>query len=351
MKKLLVTGSNGLIGSEVVQYFHARDWHVFGLDNNMRRNFFGAQADTVWMQKHLQETCANFHHYVIDIRDRAAILQLMATVQPDLVVNAAAQPSHDLAAARPFDDFEVNAVGTLNLLEAVRQIKPEAVFVHMSTNKVYGDLPNLIALVEKETRWDYADPSFADGIGETMSIDQSGHSLFGVSKAAADLLVQEYGRSFGMRTCCLRGGCWTGPQHVGVEMHGFLSYLVYCNLVGREYTIFGYKGKQVRDNLHAYDVARCIELFYEAPSVAAVFNLGGGRANAISILEAFTRVEAITGHKMRSRYLDQPRPADHICYISNLHHVKSSLPAWQISRSLDAIFAELVQGWSERLGL
>lgn len=349
MKKLIVTGSNGLIGSEVVTHFDAKGWSVFGVDNNMRADFFGPKGDTRWNQLRLEETCQNFTHHEIDIRNRSDVLSLMETIQPDLIVHAAAQPSHDLAAQRPFDDFDVNAVGTHNLLEATRLHKPEAVFVHLSTNKVYGDRPNTIELSELDTRWDYADPDYANGINETMSIDGSLHSLFGASKVAADMLVQEYGRYFGMRTCCLRGGCLTGPSHSGVELHGFLSYLIRCNLEEREYTVFGYKGKQVRDNIHAYDVARCIEMFFETPSEAAVFNLGGGRDNSVSILEAFDRVSQLTGIPMKYTYLDEPRRGDHICYISDLSHLKSSLPGWDITKSLEDIFDEIIQGWKIRI--
>lgn len=349
MKKLIVTGSNGLIGSEVVVYFHDRGWQVFGVDNNMRREFFGEKGDTRWNQRRLQAICHNFRHVELDIRNRTGVLELVTSVKPDLIVHAAAQPSHDLAAARPFDDFDVNAGGTLNLLEAARQAAPETVFVHLSTNKVYGDRPNSIPLVELPTRWDYADPAYADGIDETMSVDASLHSLFGVSKTSADLMVQEYGRYFGLKTACLRGGCLTGPNHAGVELHGFLSHLIRCNVEEREYTIYGYKGKQVRDNIHAYDVARCIELFYEHPSSAAVFNLGGGRGNTVSILEAFDRVQQITGKPMRYRYVDQPRVGDHLCYISNLNRLKRSLPGWDITRTLDDIFEEIAVSWQQRL--
>jgi len=349
VKKLLVTGSNGLIGSEVVTYFDRRDWQVIGIGNNMRRDFFGPDGDTLWNLHRLQTICRRFSHYDLDIRDRNAVLELVETIQPDLIVHAAAQPSHDLAAQRPFDDFDVNAGGTLNLLEAARHHTPDAVFVHMSTNKVYGDRPNAIALIEKSTRWDYADSAYADGIGETFPIDHSRHSLFGASKVAADVLVQEYGRYFGMKTCCLRGGCLTGPNHTGVQLHGFLSHLIRCNVEEREYTIFGYQGKQVRDNIHALDVARCIELFFEMPQSGAVFNLGGGRENSVSILEAFDLVEQITGKPMQYRYQDEPRVGDHICYISDLSRLKHSLPGWEITKSLDDIFEEIATSWQERL--
>ena len=349
MPTALVTGSNGLIGSEIVTYFDQLGWRVVGADNNMRRDFFGPAGDTRWNQARLEQTCRQFSHNEIDIRNRTDIEALVAAVQPHLIVHTAAQPSHDLAASRPFDDFDVNATGTLNLLEATRQHAANAVFVHMSTNKVYGDRPNTLDLAELETRWEYADPAFAHGIDESMSIDGSLHSLFGASKAAADILVQEYGRYFGLQTCCLRGGCLTGPNHSGVELHGFLSYLVKCNLEEREYTVFGYKGKQVRDNIHALDVARCIEMLAANPPTGAVFNLGGGRDNSISILEAFAAVEQLTGRPMRWSYRDEPRRGDHICYISDLRALKATLPGWELTRNLDDIFQELVAGWQERL--
>lgn len=349
MKKLIVTGSNGLIGSEVVTYFDSLGWQVYGVDNNMRADFFGEKGDTRWNQRRLEATCAHFRHHELDIRDRAGVQALVEQIQPDMIVHAAAQPSHDLAASRPFDDFDVNAGGTLNLLEAARRFVPDAVFVHMSTNKVYGDRPNAIPLIETATRWDYADPAYVNGISEQFSIDQSKHSVFGASKVAADVMVQEYGRYFGMKTCCLRGGCLTGPNHSGVELHGFLSYLIRCNVEEREYTIYGYKGKQVRDNIHAYDVARAIELFYEQPQSGAVFNLGGGRGNSISILEAFARAEQLTGKPMRYRYVDEARVGDHICYISDLAHLRHSLPGWDITRTLDDIFTEIVESWQQRL--
>src|SRR5271165_5115776 len=247
VKKCLVTGSSGLIGSEVVAFFSSEGWEVHGLDNNMRRDFFGPQGDTVWNRKRLERDFPNFRHRELDIRDRPRIAEAVREIAPDAIIHTAAQPSHDLAASRALDDFDVNAVGTLNLLEAARNACPESPFIHMSTNKVYGDGPNRLNLVEKETRWDYADPEYADGIKETFSIDNSMHSIFGASKVAADVMVQEYGRYFQMPTCCLRGGCLTGPNHSGVELHGFLSYLIKCNVAGRTYKIFGYKGKQVRD--------------------------------------------------------------------------------------------------------
>lgn len=349
MKTLLVTGSNGLIGSEVVTYFAKRGWKVYGVDNNKRADFFGEKGDTRWNQQRLISTLDNFTHHEVDICNRQDVLDLIETLKPAMIVHTAAQPSHDLAASRPFDDFDVNAVGTLNVLEATRRYAPEAVFAHMSTNKVYGDRPNTIAMTELETRWDYADPTYQNGIREDMSLDQSKHSVFGASKVAADVMVQEYGRYFGLKTCCLRGGCLTGPNHSGVELHGFLSYLIRCNVEEREYTIWGYKGKQVRDNIHSYDVARAIEIFYEHPTEGAVFNLGGGRDNSVSILEAFDRVAQITGKKMRYQYSDQARSGDHICYISDLTHMQSQLPGWSITKNLDDIFEEIVASWKSRL--
>lgn len=348
MKTALVTGSSGLIGSEVVAHFASRGWEVVGVDNNQRADFFGPGGDTRWNQQRLVETHPTFRHVELDIRDRAGVDRLVAEVRPELIVHTAAQPSHDLAASRPFDDFDVNAVGTLNWLEATRRNAPEAVFVHMSTNKVYGDRPNTIALREEETRWEYNDPTYTGGIPESFSIDQSKHSLFGASKVAGDVMVQEYGRYFGLRSCCLRGGCLTGPNHTGVELHGFLSYLVRCNLEGKMYRVFGYKGKQVRDNIHSHDVARFIEAFYQAPRVGEVYNLGGGRQNSCSILEAFERIAAISGKPMKFEYVDQNREGDHICYISDLTKCREHYPGWDITKSLDDIFSEIHQSWCER---
>ncbi len=349
MNKLLVTGSSGLIGSEVVDYFCKEGWQVYGIDNNQRADFFGPAGDTRWNQKRLLETHQNFQHVELDIRDRLGILHCLETLRPNMVVHTAAQPSHDLAAYRPFDDFDVNAVGTLNLLEAVRQHVPEAVFIHMSTNKVYGDRPNTIPLKEVETRWDYDSPDYYNGISEDFPIDQSKHSLFGVSKVAADVTVQEYGRYFGMKTCCLRGGCLTGPNHCGVELHGFLSYLIKCNLEGKLYRIYGYKGKQVRDNIHSLDVARFIHAFWGNPRCAEVYNLGGSRQNSCSIIEAFDRITALSGKKMEYEYVDKNREGDHICYISDLSKMQSHYPEWSLTRSLDDIFEEIYNSWQQRL--
>jgi len=269
-------------------------------------------------------------------------------VRPSAVIHTAAQPSHDLAAQRPFDDFDVNAGGTLNLLEAVRAVAPEAPFVHLSTNKVYGDAPNSIALKELPTRWDYDDTRYENGIAEDFTIDQSKHSLFGASKLAGDILVQEYGRYFGIPTCCLRGGCLTGPSHSGVELHGFLSYLVKVNVTEGTYRVFGYKGKQVRDNIHSFDVAKFAEEFIAAPRCAEVYNIGGGRGNSCSILEAFQKVESLTGKKMTWEYVDKAREGDHICYISNLAKIRRHFPQWNLSKNLDDIFSEVVRAWKVR---
>lgn len=348
MRRLLVTGSSGLIGSEVVGYFAAQKWEVHGIDNNQRATFFGPPGDTRWNQHRLLSRHRNFRHHEMDIRDREGVGELIKAVAPELIVHAAAQPSHDLAASRPFEDFDVNAVGTLNLLEATRRHAPEAVFVYMSTNKVYGDKPNEILLRELETRWEYDDPAFTGGIAEDCSIDQNKHSLFGASKVAADVLTQEYGRYFGMQTCCLRGGCLTGQNHSGVELHGFLSYLIKCNVEGKLYRVYGYKGKQVRDNIHALDVARFIHAFWESPRCAEVYNLGGGRANSCSILEAFDKVAALSGKKMEYQYVDQNREGDHICYISNLDKIKRHYPGWDVTVSLDDIFQGIYESWQRR---
>lgn len=347
-RKILVTGSNGLIGSEVCLYFAARGFEVSGVDNNQRAVFFGPQGDTRWNQSRLQKAIHDFHHYEVDVRARSRIEQTVKDVSPQLIVHAAAQPSHDLAASMPFADFDTNAVGTLNMLEAARRHCPESPFVYLSTNKVYGDGPNTIRLKELDTRWDYDDALYEHGIAETVSIDQSKHSLFGVSKTAADLMVQEYGWYFKMPTVCLRGGCLTGPAHSGVELHGFLSYLVKCNLEEKEYVVFGYKGKQVRDNIHAVDVAGFMLAFIDQPRIAEVYNLGGGKDNSCSILEAFQMVEAITGKRQRHRYVEENRIGDHICYYSDLRKMRSHYPGWTLTRSLPQVFEEIADGWRAR---
>jgi CDP-paratose 2-epimerase len=344
----LITGSCGLIGSEVCAYFHRFGFRIAGLDNNQRAEFFGPEGDTSWVLARLSAEIPGYIHNNVDIRDRETILRLVSELKPAVLIHTAAQPSHDRAAAIPFIDFDVNAVGTLNLLEAARRACPESPFIHMSTNKVYGDRPNLVPLRELESRWEFDSPEFAQGIPETFPIDQSKHSLFGASKAASDLMVQEYGRYFGMPTCCLRGGCLTGPNHSGVELHGFLSYLIKCNLQGREYKIYGYKGKQVRDNIHAEDVARFMYEFYKTPRTAEVYNLGGGKDNSCSIVEAFHMAEETTGQKMRASYIEESRIGDHICYYSDLRKMKAHYPGWNITKDLPHIFSEIASGWMKR---
>jgi CDP-paratose 2-epimerase len=348
--RVFITGSSGLMGSELVTYFDQRAQSVVGIDNNMRAEFFGPEGDTLWNLRRLKQATRHFQPYDVDVRDRQALERIFRDKGSfDLVVHCAAQPSHDLAARRPYDDFDVNAGGTLNVLETTRILSPEAVFVFMSSNKVYGDAPNELPLKELSRRWDYAREEDFAGITERMRIDASKHSIFGASKVAADVMVQEYGRYFGMRTCCLRCGCLTGPNHSGVELHGFLSYLVKVQLQEGAYQIFGYKGKQVRDNIHSYDVATAIEAIYRNPRAAEVYNLGGGRPNSCSILEAFDIVEQLTGKKMKYHYREQAREGDHICYISNLARFRSHYPEWTITRSLDDIFVELIHAWRDRL--
>jgi CDP-paratose 2-epimerase len=348
MPKVIITGSCGLIGSEVSRFFARQGFQVHGIDDNHRAVFFGPEGDTSWVLERLRQEIPDYKHAGLDIRDRDGVLALFDEVRPGLVIHTAAQPSHDRATSIPFLDFEVNALGTLHLLEAARRSCPESPFIHMSTNKVYGDRPNRIALRELDTRFDYDDPAFANGIPEDLSIDQSKHSLFGASKTAGDILVQEYGRYFNLPTCCLRGGCLTGPNHAGVELHGFLSYLIKCNVERREYKVYGYKGKQVRDNIHSEDVARFMFEFWKAPRTAEVYNLGGGKGNACSILEAFAMAEQITGHAMIYRYVGENRIGDHICYYSDLRKMKAHYPAWDLSKSLPRIFEEIAANWTHR---
>ena len=346
--RILVTGSSGLIGSEAVDYFDRRDHDVYGVDNNMRREFFGPAGDTTWNLRRLKEVTRHFTHVDLDIRCRERIFELFKAHRFDLIIHCAAQPSHDRAASIPLIDFDVNAVGTMNLLEATRQYCPEAVFVHVSTNKVYGDAPNELPLVELETRYDYARPEDYHGISENYRIDQSLHSLFGASKAA-DLMAQEYGRYYGMNVGIFRGGCLTGPSHSGVELHGFLSYLVKVAVRGQPYTIFGYKGKQVRDQIHSLDVIRAFEAFARNPRQGEPYNLGGGRENSVSVLEAITVVEDLTGRRIQWCYDEQNRRGDHICYISDLRKLMSHYPEWSITRSLEDILKELVEAERARL--
>jgi CDP-paratose 2-epimerase len=337
---VIVTGSAGLIGGEAVLHYDRRAQRVIGIDNNMRRQFFGPDGDTTRQRRRLEENCRRYRHVEADIRDRAAMMRLFEEVQPDVVIHCAAQPSHDLAARMPFEDFDTNAGGTLNLLEATRRHAPEACFVFMSTNKVYGDAPNEILLKELPTRWDYADPAFASGIAENFTIDQSKHSLFGASKVAADVLVQEYGRYFGMRTACFRGGCLTGTGHSGAELHGFLAYLARAIAEGRPYTVHGYKGKQVRDQIHSRDVVGAFDAFIQSPRSGAVYNLGGGKDNSVSVLEAITRLEHLVGRRLNFEVAEENRIGDHICYYSNLSLLRRDYPDWQITTGIDLIFEE-----------
>jgi CDP-paratose 2-epimerase len=345
---ILVTGSSGLIGSEAVRYFDGHGHNVVGVDNNMRRTFFGAEGDTTWNLKRLREATRKFEAYDIDIRDRERIVDLFKKYRFDLILHCAAQPSHDKAAEIPLIDFEVNALGTMCLLESMRQHCRDGTFVFMSTNKVYGDRPNRLPLRELSTRFDYADVKDYEGIDETCGIDQTLHSLFGASKVAADILAQEYGRYFGMNVGIFRGGCLTGAGHAGVEQHGFLSYLVKVAVSGRPYTIYGYEGKQVRDNIHSEDVIRAVEEFAKAPRLGEVYNLGGGRENSVSIIEAIKMIEEMTDRKVAYRYEARARAGDHICYISNLCKLRSHYSGWSITRDLTSILREMIEAEVER---
>lgn len=346
--RVLVTGSSGLVGSEAVRFYDGNGHTVVGIDNNMRAEFFGPAGDTSWNLQKLQRQTTAFEHHNIDIRDRVSINAIFAAAPFDLVIHSAAQPSHDKACEIPLIDFEVNAMGTLNLLEATRQHCPEAVFCFLSTNKVYGDAPNELPLDEGPTRYDYAHAEDHDGIDETCRIDQCLHSIFGVSKTAADLAVQEYGRYFGLRTGIFRCGCITGASHSGVPLHGFLNYLVKAAVARTPYTVIGYKGKQVRDNIHAADLVAALEAFRQNPRPGEVYNLGGGRENSTSVLEAIKRLELLTGNKFNWRYEEKNRIGDHICYITNLKKFRSHYPAWTLAQPLDALLEEMVSAEQER---
>jgi CDP-paratose 2-epimerase len=349
MKAAVVTGSTGLVGAEAVRFYERRAERVVGVDNNARGQYFGPDGDTTWQRRRLQSECRRYIHVEADVRDRERVAAIVAELRPEVIIHCATQPSHDLAAKMPFVDFETNAVGTLNLLEAARQHAPETCFVFMSTNKVYGDAPNRVPLRELPTRWDYASPRYADGINEDLTIDRSTHSLFGASKVAADVLVQEYGRYFGMKTVCFRAGCITGGDQSPAELHGFLAFLVRTAVLRRPYTIFGYKGKQVRDQIHSRDVILAIDAFVRNPSVAAVYNLGGGRHNSVSILEAIDRVEQLLQTKMDWSLSEQGRVGDHICYYSDLTSFCSNYPDWHLTMNLEHIFEDLVGAWRARL--
>ena len=328
--------------------FAGKGWAIHGIDNNQREVFFGPLGDTRVNQQRLVREIANFVHHELDIRDRQGIAQLVEHLRPSAIIHCAAQPSHDRSAAIPFDDFDINAGGTMNLLEAVRRSSPDAPFVYVSTNKVYGDRPNSVPLEESELRWDYSDPCFRRGIPEDFPIDQSTHSLFGASKLAADIYTQEYGRRFGIRTCCLRCGCITGASHAGVELHGFLSYLIRCNVQGSEYKVYGYKGKQVRDNIHAKDVAGFMWEFVDNPRVGEVYNLGGGRENSCSVLEAFALAKEVSGRDQNYVMLESNRIGDHICYYSDLRKARGHYPNWKLRVPLRSIVEEIVEGWKQR---
>lgn len=339
----LITGSAGLIGSESARFFAAKGFHVVGIDNDMRKYFFGEGASTSWNVDALEREIKDaYEHYSIDIRHHDRIEEVIKKYKPSIVIHTAAQPSHDWAAKEPYTDFSVNAGGTLVMLESVRQYAPEATFIFTSTNKVYGDRPNFLPLVEKETRWE-VDPSHPmhKGIDESMSIDQTLHSVFGASKVSADVLVQEYGRYFGMKTGVFRGGCLTGPSHSGAELHGFLAYLVKCIATGKPYTIYGYKGKQVRDNIHAYDLVNMFWHFHQKPRPGEVYNAGGGRQANISMQEAIKRIEELTGKKAVVIYKDEPRVGDHIWYVTDLSKFKSHYPEWDITYDMEATLRDL----------
>src|SRR5215472_5939473 len=348
-KTILVTGSSGLIGSGAVEYFDHQGHKVHGVDNNMRQVFFGAPGDTTWNLKRLRAVTKSFIHHELDVRDRIGMESLFRAHRFDMIIHCAAQPSHDKARDIPILDFEVNALGTVNLLEATRRHCPDAVFIFFSTNKVYGDSPNELPLKELETRWDYARPEDYNGITEQCRIDRTLHSLFGASKASADLVAQEYGRYFGMKVGVFRGGCLTGPSHSGVELHGFLSYLVKVALSGGTYSVFGYQGKQVRDNIHSYDVVRAVEEFASNPRPGEVYNMGGGRENSISMLEAIDHIDQMSNKKLTWRYVEEARKGDHICYISNLGKFKRDYPNWKITRGLDAILEEIIASQRQQL--
>lgn len=341
--RILITGSSGLIGGEAVEYFDRLGHSVIGVDNNMRKEFFGEAGDTSWNLKRISSKTKYFNHRSIDIRNMDALKSIFEEFSPfDAIIHCAAQPSHDKAKDIPIVDFEVNAMGTLNLLELTRQKSPKAVFIFTSTNKVYGDAPNEVPLTEYETRWDYSRSEDYNGIRETCRIDQSTHSVFGASKVAADIMVQEYGRYFSMNTCVFRGGCLTGPNHSGVELHGFLSYLAKCALSNKKYTVFGYKGKQVRDNIHSYDVVSAMHEVIKKPWPGSVYNMGGGRENSISVLEAISKIESILEKKIDWELSDSNRVGDHICYISDLSKFKMDYPNWSVSKSINQILVEAV---------
>lgn len=341
-KVALITGSAGLIGSEAVRFFAEKGFKIIGIDNDARKYFFGPTASTEWNKRKLKKEIKDYTHYNIDIRNEKKIEEIFKGNKIDLIIHAAAQPSHDWAAKEPLTDFTINALGTHILLEAYRKFCPDAVFIFTSTNKVYGDNPNRLPLVELKTRYEIKTPHpFQNGIDETMSIDSSTHSIFGVSKTAADLMVQEYGRYFGLKTVSFRGGCLTGPAHSSAQLHGFLAYLVYCIANGKEYTIFGYKGKQVRDNIHSYDVVNAFYHFYLNPKMGEAYNIGGSRYSNISVMEAIEKIQEILGKKAKIKYNPKNRIGDHIWYISDVSKFKKHYPKWDYTYDSDKILQEL----------
>lgn len=354
MSLVLITGSCGLIGSEAVRFFAEKGYETVGIDNNMRRYFFGEDGSVAWVAKRLHEEIPGYRHHDVDIRDEDAIGKIFSELgsELELVIHAAAQPSHDWAAREPITDFTINANGTLVLLEATRRYAPDATFVFTSTNKVYGDRPNSLPLIEERTRWelDPSHPYHERGIDESMSIDASKHSLFGASKVAADVLTQEYGRYFGMKTGVFRGGCLTGPAHSAAELHGFLGYLVKCAVSGRPYTIFGYKGKQVRDNIHSYDLINAFWHFARDPKPGAVYNIGGSRHSNCSVLEAISLIEDVCGARLSYTVSDEARSGDHIWWISDVQRFKDDYPGWSYQYDLRRIVEEIVNGARERVG-
>ncbi len=355
MSVVIITGSAGLIGSEAVRHFHGQGYDVAGVDNNLREYFFGRDGSTLWNREQLKKRLPRYTHHDFDIRDAAAVDALFARHGRDVsvVIHAAAQPSHDWAAREPLTDFHVNATGTLHMLEACRRHAPDAAFIFTSTNKVYGDTPNALPLVETPTRWEIRDdhPFHAHGIDESMSIDQSKHSLFGTSKVAADLFVQEYGRYFGLHTAVFRGGCLTGPAHSGAELHGFLAYLVKCALTGRDYTIFGYKGKQVRDNIHSNDLIAAFARFVDKPRRGVVYNMGGGRFSNCSMLEAIDAIERLSGRRLNYRLSGDNRAGDHIWWISDVRRFQADYPGWTHQYDIDRLLMEIIDATREREGL
>ena len=349
MSVALITGSCGLVGSESALFFSKKGFEIVGIDNNSRRFFFGKDGDTGWIKSRLKKSINKYYHYNIDIRSLDSLEKVFKKYgkKISLIIHSAAQPSHDWAKTRPFIDFDINAKGTLNLLELNKRYCPETPFIFMSTNKVYGDNPNLLPLKEKKSRWEInSNHKYYKGIDESMSIDRCTHSFFGASKAYADLVVQEYGKNVGLKTACFRAGCITGPNHSGAELHGFLSYLVKVSLKKKKYTLIGYKGKQVRDNLDASDIASFVECFAADPRSAAVYNIGGGKGNSCSILEAVELIESILGRKMDVSYEDLPRVGDHICYYSDLSLLKSDYPNWSVRKGLRNIVADIIEATS-----